>query len=83
LREFDAVFRDTVLAIISIQASSCACERVFSDAAVILAGRPGLPLAVLEETIRQRKSVRSEHASVDSYCKFLTSQSLEVVRSRQ
>ena len=39
--------------------------------------------AMLEGTMWQRKSVRSEHASVDSYRKFFASQSLAVVRSRQ
>ena len=55
----------------------------FSEAGVVLAGRSGLSIAALEESIRQRKSVRSQHASVESYRAYIAKTSLEIVRSRQ
>jgi len=83
IQKFYEVFHDTVRAILSIQASSAACERAFSEAGWLLSGRPGLSIAALEEMIRQRKSVRSEHASLDAYRHFIAKNALDIVRSRQ
>jgi len=82
LVQFLSEFDDTIRAVLSIQASSAPCERVFSEAGAILADRSTLSIAALEESIRLRKSVRSEHTSVESYRAFVTRTALGVLRAR-